>query len=206
MKILINEMEKSDFIKTFPYFFSESELVFLEDASTKYATSTCNFPFFVDENINNFDGVLKLCKDLLNNPKPIENLINWNSLCLFANVVFSIFKQKEIGRKVSDLEYLYEKYKNKLDITLTNTSCLNCGYTENYPVIIGKSKLGIMHLYKEYESSDFIFSIEYEKIGNFGKVITKNFHCHPRDVFEASNRLNSFMSNIDEFNLKIAIK
>lgn len=197
MKVLVNEIEKKELIKVFPYFVSGDEITILEDASLQYETHNCKSPYYIDENIRDLDQVIKLCMDVSYARTPIRNKVNWNNFVLFWALMLSIYKQRKVGKKVSDLEYLYNKFKDKYDITLTNTLKLGLGFTNDEDVIIGKSDIGIMFLYKNDEYFDFVFEVEYTKKGK-----KKHTHWHPQDFFEASYHLDMFMSNVDLYGLK----
>lgn len=202
MKVLVNEIEKVDLINIMHHFVSENEIVILEDAPQKYKTIDCNQPYYIEENIIDLDKVLKLCTDVSYNRTPIRDIVSWDKFCLFWALMFSIYKQREMGRKISDLEYLYEKYKNKYELTLSKTSQLNLKFTIDEDVLVGESKLGKMYLYKQDEYFDFIFSVEYKSEDLFGNEKIKHTHWHPQDFFEASEHLDKFMSNINIFELK----
>ena len=202
MKVLVNEIEKVDLINIMHHFVSENEIVILEDAPQKYKTIDCNQPYYIEENIIDLDKVLKLCTDVSYYRTPIRDIVSWDKFCLFWALIFSIYKQREMGRKISDLEYLYEKYKNKYELILTRTSQLNLKFTIDEDVLFGESKLGKMYLYKQDEYFEFVFSVEYKTTNIFGKEIIKHTHWHPQDFFEASDDLDKFMSNIEIFELK----
>ena len=201
MKVLVNEIEKADLISIMDYFVSNNEIIIQEDASLEYKTIDCKTPFYIEENIINLDKVLELCTDVDYNRTPIRNMVSWGKFCLFWALMFSIYKQREMGRKISDLEYLYEKYKNKYDLIFTRTSQLNLGFTIDEEVLVGESKLGKMYLYKQDEYFDFVFDVEYKSKGLFGKEKINHTHWHPSNFFEASEDLDKFMSNIDIFKL-----
>lgn len=202
MKVLVNEIEKVDLINIMHHFVDYNEIIILEDAAIEYKTLDCNQPYYIEENIIDLDKVLKLCTDVSYNRTPIRDIVSWDKFCLFWALMFSIYKQREMGRKISDLEYLYEKYKNKYELTLSKTSQLNLKFTIDEDVLVGESKLGKMYLYKQDEYFDFIFSVEYKSEDLFGKEKIKHTHWHPQDFFEASEHLDKFMSNINIFELK----
>ena len=202
MKVLVNEIEKVDLTDIMHHFVSENEIVRLEDAPQKYKTIDCNQPYYIEENIIDLDKVLKLCTDVSYNRTPIRDIVSWDKFCLFWALMFSIYKQREMGRKISDLEYLYEKYKNKYNIILTKTSQLDLEFIIDEDVLVGESKLGKMYLYKQDEYFEFVFSVEYKTTNIFGKEKIKHTHWHPQDFFEASDDLDKFMSNIEIFELK----
>ena len=202
MKVLVNEIEKDVLVDIMQHFVTDSEIVILGDAAIEYKTLDCKQPYYIEENIINLDKVLELCTDVSYNRTPIRNIVSWDKFCLFWALIFSIYKQREMGRKISDLEYLYEKYKNKYELILTRTSQLNLKFTIDEDVLLGESKLGKMYLYKLDEYFEFVFSVEYKTTNIFGKEIIKHTHWHPQDFFEASDDLDKFMSNIEIFELK----
>ena len=202
MKVLVNEIEKDVLVDIMQHFVTDSEIVILGDAAIEYKTLDCKQPYYIEENIINLDKVLKLCTDVSYNRTPIRNIVSWDKFCLFWALIFSIYKQREMGRKISDLEYLYEKYKNKYELVLTRTSQLNLKFTIDEDVLFGESKLGKMYLYKQDEYFEFVFSVEYKTTNIFGKEKIKHTHWHPQDFFEASDDLDKFMSNIEIFELK----
>jgi hypothetical protein len=202
MKVLVNEIEKDVLVDIMQHFVTDSEIVILGDAAIEYKTLDCKQPYYIEENIINLDKVLELCTDVSYNRTPIRNTVSWDKFCLFWALIFSIYKQREMGRKITDLEYLYEKYKNKYNIILTKTSKLDLEFTIDEDVLVGESKLGKMYLYKQDEYFDFVFSVEYKSTGIFGKEKIKHTHWHPSDFFEASDDLDKFMSNIEIFELK----
>lgn len=112
--------------------------------------------------------------------------------------MFTIYKQREIGRKVNDLEYLYEKLKDKYSLTLINSLSLNIGFTEDMTILYGKSELGSMYLYKMDEYFDFVFYVDYLGKGLFGKEKKKSTHWHPKNFFEAFDDIIKFMDNDKE--------
>lgn len=202
MKVLVNEIEKDVLVDIMQHFVADSEIVILGDAAIEYKTLDCKQPYYIEENIINLDKVLELCTDVSYNRTPIRNIVSWDKFCLFWALIFSIYKQREMGRKISDLEYLYEKYKNKYELILTRTSQLDLNFTIDEDVLVGESKLGKMYLYKQDEYFEFVFSVEYKTTNIFGKEIIKHTHWHPQDFFEASDDLDKFMSNIEIFELK----
>ena len=202
MKVLVNEIEKDVLVDIMQHFVTDSEIVILGDAEIEYKTLDCKQPYYIEENIINLDKVLELCTDVSYNRTPIRNMVSWDKFCLFWALIFSIYKQREMGRKISDLEYLYEKYKNKYELILTRTSQLNLEFTIDEDVLFGESKLGKMYLYKQDEYFEFVFSVEYKTTNIFGKEKIKHTHWHPQDFLEASEDLDKFMSNIEIFELK----
>ena len=202
MKVLVNEIEKDVLVDIMQHFVADSEIVILGDAAIEYKTLDCKQPYYIEENIINLDKVLELCTDVSYYRTPIRDIVSWDKFCLFWALIFSIYKQREMGRKISDLEYLYEKYKNKYELILTRTSQLDLNFTIDEDVLVGESKLGKMYLYKQDEYFEFVFSVEYKTTNIFGKEIIKHTHWHPQDFFEASDDLDKFMSNIEILELK----
>jgi len=199
MKVLVNEIEKEILIQLYPFFVESDEITFIEYAINEEETYDCKKPYFIEENIMDLNRVLKLCEDVSWARTPIRDQINWNDFCLFWALMFTIYKQREIGRKVNDLEYLYEKLKDKYSLTLINSLSLNIGFTDEMPVLCGKSELGSMFLYKRDEYFDFVFSVEYLGKGLFGKENKKSTHWHPSNFFEAFDDIIKFMEDKERY-------
>ena len=89
---------------------------------------------------------------------------------------------------MKDLKLIYDKLKDKYDLTLTNTFALNDGYTIDVPVIRGVGVNGRFDLY--YDGVMLVFSIDY-----FDKEENDNFsHGHPYDLQDAMDYIEKFMN------------
>lgn len=190
MKILVNEIEKDVLFKMAKIFLNNDEITFLNYADKSFSTLYCNNPFYIEENIKDIKRILYLCNHF--NYRNTD--VSWNDLDDFMLLLYSIYTQKDIGRKVDDIEYLYLKLKDKYDLTFTNTVSLNIGFTINVPCIIGKSKLGEMCIYKD-DGYTFVFDVKYVKKNIFGKMKTKFTHWHPQNLFQALEDIDEFMNN-----------
>lgn len=188
MKVLVNEIEKYDLMRVMPYFLKDNEIIILEDEGDSY---------YIEENIIDLDSIIKKCEQ-----EDYDKSIDWGDFCLFWALMYSIYKQRDIGRKVSDLEYLYLKYKEKYDLSYTTTFKLNMEFEHDEEVIVGKSEIGTMYLYKWDIYFEFIFYVEYMKKNVFGKLIKKTTHWHPSNFFEAGKQLDMFMSGVDFMGIK----
>ena len=79
----------------------------------------------------------------------------------------------------NDLDYIYEKLKDKYNLILTNTKSLDERFTIDTKVITGTTEKGTFMLY------DDIFSIDYSD-----KTST---HFHTVDLDDAINSIKEFM-------------
>ena len=125
--------------------------------------------------------------------------------------IIRLQKERDIGIKTGDIEYVYVMTKDIVSVTLTDTEKLNRGFAFETPhlVVYGKSKLGEMMLYKDIEDmSDFVFFVEFMKRGLYGKENKENSHYHPHDYEEAIKGVIDWMTNSREFidKFKIAIE
>lgn len=88
---------------------------------------------------------------------------------------------------MKDLKLIYDKLKDKYDLTLTNTFALNDGYTIDVTVIRGSGANGMFDLY--HDGAMLVFSVEY-----FDKEGNDNYsHGHPYDWDDAINYIEKFM-------------
>mgnify|MGYP003295219716 CR=1 FL=1 len=79
---------------------------------------------------------------------------------------------------MNDIELIYDKVKDKYNLTLTNSFALNEGFTWDVPVIYGESQQGRFWLYADEDvpnphGIEFVFSVEYEKRTWFRKQLKK---------------------------------
>jgi hypothetical protein len=95
---------------------------------------------------------------------------------------------------MNDIKFIYDKLKDKYDLTLTSTLALNDGYTIDAPVIRGCGANGSFGLY--HDGAMLVFSVEYfDKEGN-----DKYSHGHPYDLDDAINYIENFMQGKSIFN------
>jgi len=112
--------------------------------------------------------------------------------------MLEIKKQRIVGRKISDREYVYENTKEKVSIQFVDITTLKKGYEFQSPYycIIGKSELGEFILYKAAEDdSEFVFDFSYKKRSILGKVIIASNHFHPQNYDDAILDVIAWMSN-----------
>ena len=101
---------------------------------------------------------------------------------------------------MNDIEIIYDKVKDKYNLTLTNSFALNDGFTWDVPVIYGEAEQGRFWLYADEDvpephGLEFVFSVEYEKQTRFRKRLIKcHTHWHPQTIDEAVEDLNNFMT------------
>ena len=82
---------------------------------------------------------------------------------------------------MNEIELIYDKVKDKYNLTLTNSFALNEGFTWDVPVIYGESQQGRFWLYADEDvpnphGIEFVFSVEYEKRTWFRKRLKKMSH------------------------------
>lgn len=198
MKVLVNEIEKEALVRIKDYFVREDEITILEDASIEFQSLDCEQPFYIEENIDDLDSVIQLCADVDYNRAVIGKKLDFEDFSGFHALILSIYKQREFGRKICDLEYIYEKYKSQFDIKLVNAKTLDKWFSGDFDVICGESDLGEIYLYKMNDYFDFIVFVLHEKKGLFGKYKKSLTHWHPSNFFEASDDLAKFMSNSEQ--------
>ena len=210
MKVLVDEISLEQLNNVKNYFVSDEEIKILEYCDKSAAYYECENPFYIEESIKDIDRVLKLCEDVSYNSS-IMKKIKWDDFDKFWWLILEIKKQRDIGIKTGDIEYVYAMTKDIVPVTLTDTEKLNRGFTFETPhlVVYGKSKLGEMMLYKDIEDmSDFVFFVEFMKRGLFGKKYKEYSHYHPQNYEEAIKGVIDWMTNSREFidKFKIAIE
>lgn len=95
---------------------------------------------------------------------------------------------------MKELEFIYDKLKDKYDLTLTTTAALNDGYTIDVPVIRGKALDRRFDLYQE-DGELFVFSVEFfHKDGE-----DRYSHAHPYDADDAVAYIEEFMLGASMF-------
>ena len=198
MKVLVDEIDLATLEKIKHHFISNEEIVFIEFCDSSLAFYDSEKPFYVEENIIDLDKVLKICDDVSWDRNEIRKIIDWNEFSRFWWLIQEIKKQREIGRKISDIEYVFEKTKGNVPVQLVDIVSLDRGYSFNSPYycITGISNFGEMVLYKETEDScDFVFDFSYKIIDSSGKEQIKHSHFHPQDYDEAILDIIAWMSN-----------
>lgn len=144
------------------------------------------------------DKVLKTCDDVSWARSDIRNKVDWLEFDHFWWLMQEIKKQRDVGRKISDLEYVYEKTKNIVPVKYVDIMSLNQGYTFDSPhyCITGNSSFGEMVLYIDEENSPiFIFEYSYVKKNIFGKMEIHYTHFHPQNFDEAILDVIAWMKN-----------
>lgn len=198
MKVLVDEISYEILQKIKSYFVREDEIKFIEFCDKSLAFYDCDKPYYIEETIDDLDNILKVCDDVSWNRSNIRKKVDWNEFSLFWWLMLEIKKQRIVGRKISDIEYIYEKTKDKVSIQLVDITTLNKGYEFESPhyCIIGKSELGELVLYKtSKDSSEFVFDFSYEKRSILGKVSIANNHFHPQNYDDAILDVIAWMSN-----------
>ena len=102
---------------------------------------------------------------------------------------------------MNDIELIYNKVKDKHNLTLTNSLALNEGFIWDIPVIYGEVEQRRFWLYAnedipEPHGIDFVFSVEYEKQKRtwFRKRnVKRHAHWHPQTIEQAIKDVDEFM-------------
>lgn len=198
MKVLVDVIDY-EILQRIKYFFvREEQIKFIEFCDKSLAFYNFEKPYYIEEAIDDLDNVLKVCDDVSWGRSDIRKKVNWNEFSLFWWLMLEIKKQRVEGRKISDIEYVYENTKDKVSIQFLDITTLNKGYEFQSPYycIIGKSELGEFTLYKVREdSSDFVFDFSYKKPSIFGKVNIAHNHFHPQSYDEAILDVIAWMNN-----------
>ena len=203
MKVFVDEIDKQVLFSIYKHFLTEDEIVFIAYDEQTLSTDDCKRPYFIEENIKDLDQVIAVCHQVDNNQSPINKLVSWDEFALFWLMIMSIYKQRPFNDKLSDLQYLYKKYKNEYDIKLTNYQELYPEYKQDMEVIVGHSEIGVMYLEKTKRFFEHTLTIEYEKRNIFGKKIKRYTHWHPRNLFMAEKDLKDFMTNNEKMKKRI---
>ena len=93
---------------------------------------------------------------------------------------------------VDDVVKVYEQLKDRYALILTTTSALDEGFTEDCPIIVGKSHGQIIELY-EY-GGEFVLDVLDSKH-------TQGTHWHPNNVERAIADIVEFMEGKSDYNL-----
>ena len=104
---------------------------------------------------------------------------------------------------MNDIELIYDKVKDKYNLTLTNSFALNEGFTWDVPVIYGESGQGRFWLYADEDVPNphgigFVFSVEYngydeQTEDGLEKVTMCHTHWHPQTIEQAIKDVDDFM-------------
>lgn len=205
MKVLVDEIELKDLEKLKKHFITDEEMTFIDYCDKELAFyDECQKPFYVEENIKDIDKVLQLCEDVSWNRTPIRQMVSWNEFTLFWKLILEIKKQRDVGYKIDDINYVYIKIKDNVNVELVDA---NMDIEEPKLCIVGNSKLGKMTLYKQYKFDDeFVFQFEYEKINILGKATKKISHFHPDNYIEAIKDALLWMNNDENLGKDLGIK
>lgn len=198
MKILVDEIDLNTLNSIKKSFVTDDEIKFIDYCDKSLAYYDCEKPYYIEENIIDLDSVLKLFKDVYMYKSDIRDKVDWNSFSLFWWLMLEIKKQRDVGYKIGDIQYVFAKTKDRVSVKLTDTDELNRGFTFNPPhlCIAGESELGEMNLYKEFEDApEFVFDFTYQKKNIFNKYKTVYSHFHPQNFEEAIVDVISWMTN-----------
>ena len=93
---------------------------------------------------------------------------------------------------VEDVFAVYAQLKDKYPLTMTNTAALDEGYTEDFPIVVGKSHGQIMELY-EYGGEFVLFVMD--------EAQTAGTHWHPQNIEYAKDDIAEFMDGKSDYKL-----
>ena len=133
MKVLVDVISFETLQRIKPFFIKDNEITFLEYCDKSLAFYDFDKPYYIDENIEDLDKVLKTCDDVSCARSDIRNKVDWLEFDHFWWLMQEIKKQRDVGRKISDLEYFYEKTKNIVPVKNVEIMSLNQGYTFDSP-------------------------------------------------------------------------
>lgn len=91
------------------------------------------------------------------------------------------------------LHAVYERLKDRFDLTLTTTAALNEGFTVDCPIIVGKAHGYVLELYLDGDL--FVLSV-------MNEAQTKGTHWHPNHVDCAVNDITAFMEGTIDCSLQ----
>jgi len=90
------------------------------------------------------------------------------------------------------LKAVYEQLKNRYELTLANTAALDEGFTNDCPILVGRSHGQIIELYVD----DDMFVLDVMNAEQ-----TKRTHWHPYDVDAAVEDVEEFMEGKSDYDL-----
>ena len=87
---------------------------------------------------------------------------------------------------------VYKQLKDRYDLTLTNTTAVDDGFTIDCPIIVGNAHGQILWLYSDGDT--FVLDVMNERK-------TRGTHWHPEDVEDAVRDLTAFMQGKSDYKL-----
>ena len=87
---------------------------------------------------------------------------------------------------------VYKQLKDRYDLTLTNTTAVDDGFTIDCPIIVGSAHGQILWLYSDGDT--FVLDVMNESK-------TCGTHWHPEDVEDAVRDLTAFMQGKSDYKL-----
>ena len=87
---------------------------------------------------------------------------------------------------------VYKQLKDRYDLTLTNTTAVDDGFTIDCPIIVGNAHGQILWLYSDGDT--FVLDVMNERK-------TRGTHWHPEDVEDAVRDLTAFMEGKSDYKL-----
>jgi hypothetical protein len=147
-------------------------------------------PYIIEENIIDIDNLLSKFSDIYWNRTKLDKNITWSEFSIFWRLFEKIKHKREIGRQVTDVEYIYEHVMDDSRIKKVMSSELSGFTSGSIEVIYGQSNGIEIYLYQDEGSWEYVLSIVYG-----GKGIT---HWHPQNTEEC---LKDIKGLLEEFYL-----
>ena len=92
-----------------------------------------------------------------------------------------------------DVLAVYEMLKGRYNLTLTNSTAVDDGFTIDCPIIVGKAHGLTLWLYSDGD----VFVLDVMNEGH-----TKGTHWHPDDVESAAEDIAEFMDGKSDYHLR----
>ena len=84
MKVLVDVISFETLQRIKPFFIKDNEITFLEYCDKSLAFYDFDNPYYIDENIEDLDKVLKTCDDVSCARSDIRNKVDWLELIFFG--------------------------------------------------------------------------------------------------------------------------
>lgn len=185
------------------FFELNNQVTFLEEEAVAANGQTA---FYIEENISDINHAIELCELADCNIKSkLRKAFSFDDICDFWQLISDIVKQREVGYAISDIEYIFKKGIEKgyaLQLERASDIIADLEDPEDPFVIVGRSEIGLMYLYKELSFLEYTFYIEYNRKSRFAKKTVKGItHWHPRGLHAALDDMIAFM-NSDRYYFK----
>ncbi len=186
MKFLVDEITLETLNNARKHFLKENEITFLEYADAeKYGNEVCPQPFYIEEKIANLEALLQTLADMEYGRKKLPSL-SWIEFVDFYLLMSEIQKFRDVGEKLSDLEYVYRMTKEMGNVEY--------GEGDEGEELRGKSRIVEFTVTSEECGGDFIFDFSWKR-ERLGKIEIKSSHYHPITVWEVLEDVKLWLAN-----------